>query len=99
MSHIESDGGYISHQGPRYPAPELLQGEQNESRAADWWTLGVLLFEMLTGLPPFYGDDVEQIRRNIQSRLLELPDSLPSSTRDMISKLLDPRPDRRLGGY
>jgi serum/glucocorticoid-regulated kinase 2 len=38
---------------PEYLAPEVLIGK-GYTKAVDWWTLGILLFEMITGLPPFY---------------------------------------------
>lgn len=42
---------------PEYLAPELLLGH-GYTKVVDWWTLGVLLFEMMTGLPPFYDENV-----------------------------------------
>ena len=41
---------------PEYLAPEILN-RQGHGRAVDWWSLGALLYEMLTGLPPFYCRD------------------------------------------
>ncbi len=49
---------------PEYLSPELLLG-QGYTKAVDWWTLGVLLYEMLTGLPPFYSEDVNEMYRKI----------------------------------
>lgn len=42
---------------PEYLAPELLLGH-GYTKTVDWWTLGVLLYEMMTGLPPFYDENV-----------------------------------------
>jgi serine/threonine protein kinase len=44
---------------PEYIAPELLEN-QGYTKTVDWWTLGVLLYEMMTGLPPFY-DEVRKL--------------------------------------
>jgi serum/glucocorticoid-regulated kinase 2 len=57
--------GEIVYKMAEYPAPELLRGEKTGDKAADWWTLGVFLYEMLTGLPLFYDNNVERIGSNI----------------------------------
>ena len=41
---------------PEYLAPEIIQSK-GHGRAVDWWALGVLMFEFLTGYPPFYDED------------------------------------------
>ena len=38
---------------PEYMAPEMVQ-QTGHGRALDWWTVGIFLYEMLVGLPPFY---------------------------------------------
>ncbi|KAL5319203.1 hypothetical protein ACEPPN_012252 [Leptodophora sp. 'Broadleaf-Isolate-01'] len=78
------------------PAPEQLSG-QAHSKVADWWTLGVLLFEMLTGLPPFYDEDTNEIHRKILCETLQFSESLPQTARDILIKLLNPKPQQRLG--
>ena len=45
---------------PEFLAPEVLT-EASYTRAIDWWGLGVLIFEMLVGEPPFSGEDEEEI--------------------------------------
>lgn len=83
-----------------YLAPELLSGNVSattNTTASKWWTLGAFLFEMLTGLPPFYDEDVEQRRRNILSEPLVVSGLLPASTQDLLNKLLTRKPDDRLG--
>ncbi|KAI0847474.1 protein kinase [Daldinia vernicosa] len=85
-----------SHGTPEYPAPEFLLG-QAESRTADWWTLGVFLYEMLTGLPPFYDEDHDMIHQKILTQPDYFPESFPPSAKDVITKLLDRDPKQRLG--
>ena len=41
---------------PEYLAPEVIL-QQGHDRAADWWTLGVLIYELVAGMPPFYDKD------------------------------------------
>lgn len=83
---------------PEYLAPELLHG-QGYTKAVDWWTLGVLLYEMLTGLPPFYDENTNEMYRKILSEPLHFPgpEIVPPAARDLLSKLLDRDANRRLG--
>jgi serum/glucocorticoid-regulated kinase 2 len=90
------NGNRSIHGMPEYPATELLL-DQDESGTADWWTLGVFLYEMLTGLPPFYDEDSDEIRRKILHQTVQFPESLPLAAKDIITKLLDRRPEQRLG--
>ena len=49
---------------PEYLAPEILQGI-GHGKAVDWWSLGTLVFEMLTGLPPFYSRNINHMYEKI----------------------------------
>ena len=81
---------------PEYLAPELLLG-RGYTKAVDWWTLGVLLYEMLTGLPPFYSEDVNEMYRKIlYDPLVFLPDVRPDA-RDLLRRLLERDASKRLG--
>lgn len=83
---------------PEYLAPELLMG-QGYNKTVDWWTLGVLLYEMLTGLPPFYDENTNEMYRKILSEPLHFPgaDVVPPAAKDLLSKLLNREPTERLG--
>ncbi|PTB37278.1 hypothetical protein M441DRAFT_83185 [Trichoderma asperellum CBS 433.97] len=83
-----------------YLAPELLTSKGSTSTittASKWWTLGVFLYEMLTGLPPFYNEDMQERCRNILSEPLEVSKLLPASAQDLLAKLLIRNPGERLG--
>ncbi|KAJ1913534.1 Serine/threonine-protein kinase [Mycoemilia scoparia] len=81
---------------PEYLAPELLRG-QGYTKTVDWWTFGVLLFEMLTGLPPFYDDNVNEMYRRILEDPLVFPDDMGSRAKHLLRGLLDRNPNTRLG--
>ncbi len=83
---------------PEYLAPELLLG-QGYTKSVDWWTLGVLLYEMLTGLPPFYDENTNEMYRKILSEPLHFPSSdiVPAAAKDLLTKLLERKPELRLG--
>ncbi|KAH6685962.1 kinase-like domain-containing protein [Plectosphaerella plurivora] len=83
---------------PEYLAPELLMG-QGYNKTVDWWTLGVLLYEMLTGLPPFYDENTNEMYRKILSEPLHFPghDIVPPAAKDLLTKLLNRNPEERLG--
>ncbi|KAL6901143.1 hypothetical protein GGI43DRAFT_369474 [Trichoderma evansii] len=78
------------------PAPELLLGHSCSS-AADWWALGVFLYEMVTGLPPFYDEDSQEVHRKILQEAVQFPGSLAPDAKDILSKLLNCDPAQRLG--
>ncbi|TPX15907.1 uncharacterized protein E0L32_000241 [Thyridium curvatum] len=83
---------------PEYLAPELLLGK-GYNKTVDWWTLGVLLYEMLTGLPPFYDENTNEMYRKILSEPLHFPsqDIVPPAAKDLLTKLLNRNPAERLG--
>jgi serum/glucocorticoid-regulated kinase 2 len=81
---------------PEYIAPELLES-QGYTKTVDWWTLGVLLYEMMTGLPPFYDENVNTMYQRILTDPLNFPPDMPSEARSVMTGLLQRDPTRRLG--
>lgn len=81
---------------PEYIAPEMLQ-QQPYTKSVDWWSFGILLYEMLTGLPPFYDSNTSKMYRKILSDDLEIPSFISDECADFIRKLLDRDPQTRLG--
>ncbi|WFD18393.1 non-specific serine/threonine protein kinase [Malassezia caprae] len=81
---------------PEYLAPELLLG-RGYTKAVDWWTLGVLLYEMLTGLPPFFSEDVNEMYRKILHEPLTFPADVRPDARNLLVRLLQRDPAQRLG--
>ncbi|KAA8894931.1 kinase-like domain-containing protein [Sphaerosporella brunnea] len=81
---------------PEYLAPELLLG-QGYTKSVDWWTLGVLLYEMLTGLPPFYDENTNEMYKKILQDPLQFPPDMDPHAKSLLIRLLDRDPAKRLG--
>ncbi|PWA32217.1 cAMP-dependent protein kinase catalytic subunit PRKX [Gambusia affinis] len=81
---------------PEYLAPEVIQSK-GHGRAVDWWALGILVFEMLAGYPPFFDDNPFGIYQKILSGKLEFPRHLDFYVKDLIKKFLVIDRARRLG--
>uniref|UniRef100_A0A0N5C7T0 protein kinase C n=1 Tax=Strongyloides papillosus TaxID=174720 RepID=A0A0N5C7T0_STREA len=82
---------------PEFLAPEVLV-ESCYTRAIDWWGLGVLIFEMLVGEPPFSGDDEEEIFDSIVNDDVRYPRFLSIEAISIMRRLMRKNPERRLGG-
>ncbi|KAJ5080786.1 non-specific serine/threonine protein kinase [Anaeramoeba ignava] len=81
---------------PEYLAPEILKDE-GYGKAVDWWSLGILIYEMLVGLPPFYSENLNVMYQKILTAPLKFPPGLSLSVRGLISELLNRDPAKRLG--
>jgi len=81
---------------PEYLAPEIIQSK-GHSFGVDWWALGVLVYEMLAGYPPFADENPFGIYQKVLSGRLEYPEHFSASARDIIRKLLRADTSKRLG--
>ncbi|XP_053114589.1 protein kinase C theta type [Hemicordylus capensis] len=81
---------------PDYIAPEILLG-QKYNTSVDWWSFGVLLYEMLIGQSPFHGQDEEELFQSIRMDNPFYPRWLDKDARDILVKLFVREPERRLG--
>ncbi|ONK62669.1 uncharacterized protein A4U43_C07F6740 [Asparagus officinalis] len=79
-----------------YMAPEIVLGRGHD-KAADWWSVGILLFEMLTGKPPFIGGNRDKIQQKIVKDKIKLPAYLSSEAHSLLKGLLQKEASRRLG--
>jgi serine/threonine protein kinase len=80
---------------PEYIAPEIILGK-GHTVCVDWWSLGILIFEMIAGYPPFSSDDPN---KTIFEKILSDKPTLagfPSQARDLVERLLHTDPNRRL---
>ena len=81
---------------PEYLCPEILLNK-GHGKGADWWTLGVLTYEMLVGIDPFNDDDPMNIYRNIIKGIVRFPRSMSKSGRSLIKHLLVADLSKRYG--
>jgi serum/glucocorticoid-regulated kinase 2 len=81
---------------PEYMSPEILLGSGYDY-SVDYYTLGVLLFEMLVGLPPHYNEDKMQMYKDITMKEPVVPSVLQGHARDILVRLLQIEPEKRLG--
>lgn len=68
----EDELSYSVCGSPEYLSPEMLRLGQGHDRRVDIYSLGVLLFEMLTGLPPFYSEDQHEMFNSVVNSELAL---------------------------
>lgn len=81
---------------PDYLAPEIILGT-GYGRAVDWWALGILVYEMLAGFPPFYHESHMKLYDNILHADVRFAPSFDALARDLVLRLTDKNPALRLG--
>ncbi|XP_062155569.1 serine/threonine-protein kinase TIO isoform X4 [Alnus glutinosa] len=80
---------------PLYMAPELVR-EQPYNHSADLWSLGVILYELFVGQPPFYTNSVYALIRHIVKDPVKYPDSMSQNFKSFLKGLLNKVPQNRL---
>ncbi|KPJ04975.1 Serine/threonine-protein kinase 6-A [Papilio xuthus] len=78
-----------------YLSPEMIEGKPH-SYPVDIWSLGVLCYELLVGLPPFDAKDSHQTYKKIRYVIIKYPDFVSEKAKDLVGKLLVINPDQRL---
>lgn len=98
-----SKEGVLGHQGTKtfcgsvaFIAPEILMGKMH-GHTVDIYNLGVLLYNMLMGIPPFFHPEKETLHSNIKRARLEIPTCISSSARSLIAATMAKDPSKRLG--
>ncbi|XP_059627862.1 serine/threonine-protein kinase AtPK2/AtPK19-like [Cornus florida] len=79
-----------------YMSPEIVLGKGHD-KAADWWSVGILLYEMLTGKAPFTGGNRQKIQQKIIKDKIKLPTFLSSEAHSLLRGLLQKEASKRLG--
>jgi polo-like kinase 1 len=82
---------------PNYIAPEILEGKNGHSFEVDIWSLGVILYTLLIGKPPFETNDVKTTYKRIKNNQYSFPDNIQISSlsKDLITQVLNTDPSKR----
>ena len=82
---------------PNYIAPEVLEGKSGHSYEVDYWSLGVIIYTLIIGKPPFETTDVKATYQRIKQNNYSFPDHVPISdaAKDLISSILCKNPSDR----
>lgn len=89
---------YIISGTPEYMSPEKLLNE-DDGVDSDFWSFGIIVFEMLVGDPPFFDTDTNSIYQKILTNDIYIPDFVPIQCKDLIYRLLRRERQERLGYY
>jgi protein kinase A len=81
---------------PEYLAPEIILSK-GYNKAVDWWALGVLIYEMAAGYPPFFADQPIQIYEKIVSGKVRFPSHFSSELKELLRNLLQVDLTKRYG--
>lgn len=79
---------------PAYLSPEVINNK-GSGIPADIYGIGTLLFELLTGLPPYYNNDIDALYNNITNGKLKFPNYIGGTAKNLIKKILNKNPDKR----
>lgn len=72
---------------PLYLAPEILMN-QGHGKPVDWWTFGIIIYEMIAGIDPFADDDPLVIYQNILKGKLRFPKEFNNDAKSLVKHLL-----------
>jgi serine/threonine protein kinase len=81
---------------PEYLAPEIILNK-GHGKAVDWWTLGILIYEMLVGIDPFNDDDPMMVYQKIIKGKIKFPKNVEKDAKSIIKHLLDADVTKRYG--
>lgn len=100
-AHLQAEPTFVAYSfvgTAEYIAPEIL-GSCGYTATVDWWTFGILIYEMLYGKTPYCGHTKKETFDNIEIHHLKFPSdvSVTHEVKNLLKHLLDPNPGTRLG--
>lgn len=81
---------------PEYLCPEILL-QQGHGKPVDWWTLGNIIWEMMTGFPPFFNENRKEMFQNIKDSMPKSNPRIQGDLQNLLMGLLEKDPKKRLG--
>ncbi|KAI8819164.1 kinase-like domain-containing protein [Fimicolochytrium jonesii] len=98
MASLQHSGALMktSCGSPHYACPEIIHGDKYDGAAADIWSVGVILFALVTGNLPFDDKNVRLLLDKVKAGRYAIPDIVGPECKDMIRKMLTVNPERRI---
>ncbi|KAI5477985.1 serine/threonine-protein kinase HSL1,negative regulator of Swe1 kinase [Pseudohyphozyma bogoriensis] len=81
---------------PHYASPEIVAGQEYHGNSADIWSCGIILFALLTGRLPFDDENIRELLAKVKKGRYTMPPELPHDAQDLISRMLEVNPKKRI---
>ncbi|WWD09084.1 hypothetical protein V865_007204 [Kwoniella europaea PYCC6329] len=81
---------------PHYASPEIVAGKAYHGSSSDIWSCGIILFALLTGRLPFDDDNIRSLLQKVKIGVFEMPDEIKDPARNLLSRMLEKDPERRI---